>query len=370
MEVKVSRPINLLITTYLLDKGGVEEVILGYTKFLDKSKYSITVACIVTGTVSSEIACIDGVNIVHIDTKSRFKRFLKFWKVARKLKVDIIHNHACWYGLIVGFLVGAKRVETIHNIYHWFNLHERILYGLYCLMANKIIAVSEYVRSFSIEFFPFINPKRVVVIHNGVDLERFKINYNKIVLREQFSVKKDEIVVGFIGRLVEQKGIKYLIEAISIMSEFTTNVKFFIVGDGLLRRTLEDQSDKLGLNNVIFTGFQRNIPQYMQLFDIFVLPSLYEGLPISVLEAFASGTAVVATRVSGTQEIVHDDINGYLVEPMNSNQLAEKLLFLINNPTLMKIFGKNGQRLVNNEFSAQSMVQRTEQLYLELIKHI
>ncbi|MBU2524167.1 glycosyltransferase family 4 protein [Patescibacteria group bacterium] len=359
--------INLLITTYYLDKGGVEEIILTYTKLLDKSKYSVTVACLVTGTVSDEIACIDGVRLFHIDTKNRIRRFLKFWKIARETEADIVHNHACWYGLIVGYLVGAKRIETIHNMYHWFKHYERILYGLNCLFANKIIAVSEYVRTFSIDYFPFINTKNTVVIHNGIDFEKFQNDQNKTELREQLSIKKDEIVVGFIGRLTEQKGIEYLIEAALVISKQNPNVKFIIVGDGILRDALENQAHKLGLINIFFTGFQRNVPQHLQLFDIFVLPSLFEGLPVSVLEAFASGTAVVATKVSGTPEVVHDGINGFLVEPKNAKQLAEKLQILINDPILRKKFGENGKNLVKSQFSAELMVKKTEDVYSKLL---
>lgn len=359
--------INLLITTHYLDKGGVEEIILTYSKLLDKSKYSVTVACLISGTVSDEIASIGGVKLIHINTKSRIKRFLKFWKIARETKADIVHNHACWYGLIVGFLGGAKRVETIHNMYHWFKLHERILYGLYSLFANKIIAVSGYVRTFSIEFFPFINPKKTIVIHNGIDFEKFQKNQNKSELRQMLSIDNEDVIVGFVGRLTDQKGIEYLIEAAHIISNQNQKVKFVIVGDGILREALENHANKLGLLNILFTGFQRNIPLYLQLFDIFVLPSLYEGLPVSVLEAFASGTAVVATKVSGTPEVVHDGINGFLVEPKNAKQLAEKLQILINDPVLRKKFGENGRSLVKSEFSAELMVKKTEDVYSKLL---
>lgn len=359
--------INLLITTYYLDKGGVEEVILTYSKLLDKSKYSVTVVCLETGTVSDEITRIDGVKLVHIDTKSRIKRFIKFWKIARETKADIVHNHACWYGLIVGFLVGAKRVETIHNMYHWFKHLERALYGLYCLFANKIIAVSAYVRTFSIDYFPFINTKNTIIIHNGIELEKFQYNQNNTELRKHLSIENGEVVVGFIGRLTEQKGIEYLIEAAIVISKQNLNVKFVIVGDGILKDALENQAHKLGLSNILFTGFQRNVPQYLQLFDIFVLPSLFEGLPVSVLEAFASGTAVVATKVSGTPEVVHDGINGFLVEPKNANQLAEKLQILINDPSLRKKFAENGRNLVKSQFSAELMVKKTVDVYSKLL---
>jgi glycosyltransferase involved in cell wall biosynthesis len=181
------------------------------------------------------------------------------------------------------------------------------------------------------------------------------------------SIENGEVVVGFIGRLTEQKGVEYLIEAISIISASNNNIKFVIVGDGVLKSALENQANKLGLYNIIFTGFQRNVPQYLQLFDIFVLPSLFEGLPVSVLEAFASGIAVVATKVSGTPEVVHDGINGFLVEPKNAKQLAEKLQILINDPILRKKFAENGKNLVKSQFSAELMVKKTVDVYSKLL---
>lgn len=359
--------INLLITTYNLDSGGVEEVILTYTKLLDKSKYNITVACLVSGIVSNEIASIDGVNVIHIDTKSRIKRFFEFWKVARDTKANIVHNHACWYGLIVGFLVGAKRVETVHNIYQWFIKRERIQYGLYCLLVNKIITVSEYVKTYTLENFPLMKQKKFIVIHNGIDLNKFQKDYNQSELRKRFSITSDEIVVGFVGRLTEQKGVEYLIEAAHRISPIAKNIKFIIVGDGELKDKLEKQVRKYALTNTMFVGFQRDVSRYLNLFDIFVLPSLWEGLPVSVLEAFASEKPVVATKVSGTPEVVRDGINGYLVEPKNIEQLTEKILLLANNPTLMKEFGKKGKELILSEFTANAMVSKTEKVYSEIL---
>lgn len=361
------RVINLLITTHHLDRGGVEEVILTYARLLDKHRYRITVACLNAGTVASEISEIPGVNLIHITTRNRFKRLVSFWKIARSSHADVVHNHACWYGIVAGWLTGARRVETVHNMYHWFKWHERFFYGVYCRLADRVISVSEYVRTFTIDFFPLVNPAKIVVVHNGIDLNKVQTDSSPSKLREQYSIREEEVVAGFVGRLTDQKGVEYLLRAAKLLSSTSDKLRFVIVGDGDLRPELESIATELQLANVIFTGFQRDVYPYLQMFDIFVLPSLWEGLPVSVLEAMACSKPVIATRVSGTPEVVQDGVTGFLVEPKDVEGLKTNLEVLIQKPELRRQMGKAGRERIENLFSAEATITKTEQIYHQLL---
>jgi glycosyltransferase involved in cell wall biosynthesis len=357
--------IPLLLFASQLTEGGVEEIILQYAKMLNKGKYNVTVACFSAGIVFKEIRSLPNVSVVHINTASRLLRFVRLLKLARNTHARIVHDHSTWYGVIVGRLVGAKTIETIHNRFEWFNWHERIRFGLNCRLANRVIAVAESVKKFSVEHFPFLKPEAVVVIRNAVDVHEFPQRLSGDALRTELGISTDDIVIGFVGRLAEQKGIRYLLHAAARLSERFHTLRFVIVGGGDLEVELKTQRDRLGLTNVEFVGFQRDTPRYYQMFDIFVLPSLYEGLPVSVLEAMAASLPVVATDVSGTGEAVVDSTTGYLVHPKNILQLEEKLAVLIADPALRKRMGRAGRERVEKLFSASRMVEDTEKLYEE-----
>lgn len=366
--MEVPDRVSIMVTTANLDHGGVEEVILAYAKTLDRHRYTLTVSCLHVGRVASEIASLPGVSVVHIDTRSRVLRFFRIWKLARTVRPAIVHNHACWYGLIAGLLVGARRVETIHNIYHWFTPPERLLYGIYCLLAHKIIAVSGYVRDYTLHKFPFMRQDRLVVIHNGIDISQFQSRPESDSLRGELNIDRNDIVVGFVGRLTEQKGVEYLLSAAADQSLRSFRLKYIIVGEGELLSTLEKKRVELGLVNVIFTGFRRDIPRLLAMFDIFVLPSLWEGLPVGVLEASAAGCPVIATGVSGTPEIIVDGVSGYLVEPKSISHLVEKISILAADAGLRRRMGEAGKSRIAEHFTAERMVHETEKLYREILQ--
>ncbi len=359
------RKIRLLIVTHTLDKGGLEEVILMYAKFLSKQKYAITVACRIAGLAASEIASLDGVKMLCYESPGKWKRFLSLWRIARDFKPDIVHNHFDWYGLIVGWLVGAKRVETVHNTYYWFVGFQRYAFAFYLRFASRVIVVSDYVRKFTVEFFPFVDEKNIVVVHNGVDVQRFQPAQQDV--RKELRIAPHDVVVGFIGRLEEQKGIAYLLQAINELNKAFNNLKVVIVGDGTLREQLQSQARTLQLTNVEFVGFQSDTPKYFRLFDVFVLPSLFEGLPVSVIQAMAAGCPVVASKVGGVAEVVEHEVTGILVEAARPQHLAAALCRLIEKPELRKSMGERARERARRDFSAEAMLTKTEKIYSELL---
>ncbi len=363
----MSRRINVLFVNYNLDRGGAEEITLTYAKGLNKELFNVTVACFVGGTVSNEIAALRDVRLLHITSKSRIIRFLTMWKLARTTNTDIVHNVGCWYGLIVGFLVRARRVEMLQSMYLWLNWHERLRYGFYLLLANRIIAVSTAVKEFTIDFFPFVHERKFDIIYNSVDPTRFLGESDVASLRTELGLREDQVVIGFVGRFSEQKGVSYLLEAAEAMSTTHPSAVFVLVGDGELRADMENRSRSIGLNNVIFAGFQRDIPKFLHMFDIFVLPSLWEGLPVAVLEAMAANLPVVATRVSGTPEAVLDGITGYLVAPRNVLELRARLSSLVEHPADRLRMGRAGRERVCTIFSSDTMIDATVQLYHKLL---
>jgi len=364
----VSSRTSLLIVSYNLSSGGVEEVIRGYVAHLDKAKYRVIVAYVQGGAVSAEIEGRKDVRVVCLAPGGRVARFRKLWRVAREEHVQIVHNHFGWYGLVVGLLVGAARVETMHNVYDWFTGPKRIGYACYCLLASRIIAVSDFVASGNIRYFRIVRKSRVSTVHNGIDIQRFENAPRERQLRDSMGIDESDVVIGFVGRLEDQKGLPFLLKAAERLNRDFKGLKFMLVGSGSREESLKAEATALGIRNIIFAGFESDVSRYLKAFDVFVLPSLFEGLPISLLEAMASRLPVVASRVGGVPEAVVENVTGFLVEPGDADQLVRRLSELVLRSDLRSAMGEKGLLRVKQEFSVASMISKTEQIYAQLLR--
>ncbi len=341
-ESPLHRKTRLLIITHYLDKGGLEEVILMYAKFLDKQRFDVAVAYRVGGVVADEIKKLPGVQLFHYDAPAMWARFRSLRLFAQRFRPDLVHNHFNWVGLLLGKVIHVPRIETIHNTYHFLTTGQRFAYSLLSVFASRIIAVSDYVKTFTLKHFRLIPANKITVVHNGIDLERLQVNERE-ESRRLLGIKSDEFVIGFIGRLEEQKGLRYLLEAIVVLNKSFSHLKIIIAGDGTLRQNLEEYAKTFALDNCVFLGYQRETEKLYSAFDAFVLPSLFEGLPMSAIEAMAAACPVVATRVGGVAEVVEHGVTGLLVEPAESDQLAGALRHLIEQPDLCKQMGARGR---------------------------
>lgn len=359
---------NLLLVTNSLHVGGVEEVVRTYVKYFDKQRYNIAIICFEAGTIAAEIAAIPGVRLLHIGTKSRLKRFRAIFAYARSFKPTIVHNHTGWYGLLVGRLVGAKTVETVHNVYHWYTLAQRIHYGLYANLADRIIAVSGVVRDFTLNFFPFFPGKKIQVLHNGIEVPPLPSAETRRDQRMAFGFNDSTMVLGFTGRLTEQKGIEYLLESVKILTDRFPGVRLLIIGDGERKTELESLAERLNIcDQVVFTGYRRDIFALIGAMDIFVLPSLWEGLPISLLEAMAMHLPAVASDVGGIREVIDDGINGFLVPARDVKTLVARLTTVLEDHEQRRTMGAAARKRVQESFSADGMVRATDALYQSLL---
>jgi len=207
--------------------------------------------------------------------------------------------------------------------------------------------------------------EKLVLIPNGVNTEEFNPNVDGQVVRRRFGIK-DSLVVLFVGSLLPVKGVEYFLRSIPIILSTISNVVFVIVGEGFQKDFLKDLSRKLGISkSVIFAGqVQRSkIPYFFAASDVFVMPSLSEGFNNAVIEAMASGKPVVGTSVGGTRDQIEDGLNGYLVEPANPRDLADRVSLLLNDPKKRKVMGRGGRKIAQSEFCIRLKATRTMELY-------
>jgi glycosyltransferase involved in cell wall biosynthesis len=297
------------------------------------------------------------------------KLIFRIRKYASKNQINLMHCHGYksnFYGLLAS-KQGIPIVTTNHNwlTSHWKLRVYRRLDSLLIRYFTRIIAVSSGIQE---EMLTYGIPReKMRVIDNGIDITRFHESVSPKAVKEEFGLKKEETIIGTIGNLGAEKGHMYLLQAAKDIVKNVGSVKFFFVGDGPLRGCLENEAKQLGIgDHVIFTGFRTDIPNLLSIMDIFVLPSLKEGLPMVLLEAMAAKKAIVATRVGAIPKVVNNG-NGILVEPKDAEGLREAIVSLLTNEEKRRKYASAGYETVRMQFSSERMSSEYFDLYSELL---
>jgi glycosyltransferase involved in cell wall biosynthesis len=362
--------INMLQLVNGFAIGGGEMKVLELVQRLDKDRYNITVCSVGQGG-PLEAEFRKTVERVEIYDKKFSFDFSLVTKVARLLKeqeIEILQT-TLFYADIIGayasYLVKVPVVVSWEPVTGPFAFRHYWSYKLAMQKIDCVVAVSEDIRQRVIQERK-LAPEKVMTIHYGVDLEKFAPE-DQALTRADIGVSGDHLVLGTVARFDYPKGHKFLINAApGIVREFP-NVRFVFVGDGPLRNDVERQINQLGLNDYfVLLGFRRDVKQILGLFDLFILPSLSEGLPNAVLEAMACSNPVVATAVNGVVEVVKDGETGYLVPPKNPYDIARAVIRILKSPATMKEMGTRGRERVAHHFSVEQQISKFEQLYLSL----
>lgn len=213
--------------------------------------------------------------------------------------------------------------------------------------------------------------KRIEIVPHGVNIDKFNLDNNGTEIRNKLGIGDNEIMVLSIQRLVEKKGVKYLISAIPNIIKENPNVKFAIGGKGPEREKLENLAKKLNITkNVIFTGFISNeeLPKFYSASNIFAFPTLYEQFGITYVEAMASGVPILTTKQGAAPEIIEDGKTGLIVPPRDSEALADAILRLADSEKIRAEMGKAGREKAVKEYDWNKIVNRYQDIYEELIK--
>lgn len=294
----------------------------------------------------------------------------KVMALIRQNEIDIVQT-TLFYADIIGAAAAAltrgPKVVSWEVYTQQHPLHHRFAYWLTRASVDTFVAVSEATRQDMIRTRN-IDPKRVLTIQYGVDLNGYQKTEAGAAIRHQLGLSADSILVGVVARFTEQKGHTYLLDAMpEIIRKAPSPVQFVFLGDGPLKASLQAKAESLGVNRVIhYPGFVDNVAEWLAAFDLFVLPSLYEGLPNALLEAMAASNPVVATAVDGSVEAVVEGETGYLVPSRDPEKLRDRILLCIRNPEIMRQMGTNGRKRVEDHFSLEKQVGAFHELYQKL----
>lgn len=366
--------INVIHLVEELTIGGLEKILTTIVLNLNKEKYNVSVWCLKEGGFFADELIKAGieVKILHIFTSRNPLSVYKVYKLFKSRKFDIIHTHAYsagTIGRISAFLAGVPVIISHNqNIYDYYNKYYRFVEWFLSRVTDGIICVSDEVRKYTHEI-QGIDSKRLVTIYNGIDTICAVHKKDTYDLRNELGIPRDNIVIGTIAQFSEKKGLGYLIRSASLLLERKKDVNFLLVGDGAIRGELKQLCLNLKMEGkVIFAGERRDIPEILSLIDIFVLPSIREGLPLALLEAMACGRPVIATNVGGVPEVIRDGINGILVRPKDPEALCCAMERLLHDEGEMAEMGGEGRKLCEKYFNSRVMVAKIENLYDTLVE--
>ncbi len=299
----------------------------------------------------------------------------RLWRVLRRERVQVIETftpHSNLLGIpIAGLARVPVRVPTHHTKIEGAPRALDRLHGwlVNSPLTSRMVTVSPRVRQMALAD-EGVRPERVVVILNGIipPAPSAALVETRARLSEERGIPANAPLLLAVGRLVEQKGFCHLLAALPAVLRDFPRVHLLVAGDGHLRGELEAQARSLDAPaKVHFLGIRDDVPDLLAAADVFVLPSLWEGLPIALLEAMGAGKPVVATRVEGVEDVVEDAVNGLLVPPGDSAALAEAITRLLVDADLRAALGRRARRRVEQDFTIEKMCCEYERLFLELL---
>lgn len=386
--------LNVLQLIGNLDIGGAQEVVRTLAKYLAQCGCRPVVATFKDGPLRHEIERL-GIPVEILPSRRysivAFPLFVRDMLRIRRALVDLVRRYDItivqthllrsldFLTLTLRYRTSVRRIFwTVHNSnfalradqlpgYKWLlgpkRFAHRLLYRWTARWVDGFIAVSDEVRAAILDTIGPVGDK-IAVICNGVDIERYQQPDDRSRLRRELGLADSNRLIVVVGTLKEQKGHRYLVEAVASLVSRYSDLRILFAGDGQLRSELQAQARSLGLDDHIhFLGNRSDVPALLAASDYFVLPSLWEGLPMALIEAMASGLPILATQVSGTKQVMVDGQTGLLIPPGDVEQLRAGIVRLLEEPAQAQRMGLAARRRVEEYFSARKQAQEHLALY-------
>jgi len=381
MRIKIARIITRM------DLGGAQQAVLCLARHLNQNLFEQILITGEGGQLSAELSSIPFVKRYIVPSLSRhvglgsllddLKTIIRIRTILRLEIPQIVHTHTPKAGILGRWAAWLARTPRIIHTFHGFGFSQfhpfwaKRLYvwieRLTGLITTRFIVVSERNRLKGQQYRIFAGAA-CDLIRSGVDFSTFRnVSGDKSQKKIELDLAPSDRIVGIVAGFKPPKGLHHFVTVAKRISEQRTDIKFLMVGDGELRVQLEEQVHQLQLDSVVkMVGWRRDVPELLEIFDVFLLTSLWEGLPRVLVEAMIVGVPIVATDVDGIAEVIRNGKNGYLVPPGDTAGMAQKLIELLENETLRRQMGATAKSLVQ-EFSAEKMVEDYTRLYLGLM---
>jgi sugar transferase (PEP-CTERM/EpsH1 system associated) len=364
--------LHVMHIVYALQPGGMEFGVVKVVNGLVGSgiRSSICSTAPARGPMKALVA--PGVEVFELQRRegNDLRLVWRLTRLLRRERPDIVHTHG-WGTLVEGLV--ASRLAGVPVVVHGehgtlqLKRRQRWVQRASWSCANQVLSVSTRLAEHMATEVGYA-PGRIRTVRNGVDLSRFQAGRRREA-RLALGLPAEAVIVGTVGRLVPVKDQATLLEAVALLRGEGTQVAALLAGDGPLSGRLRQQAEALGISaDVHLLGHRPDVELVLAALDVFVLPSLSEGLSNTILEAMATGLPVVATRVGGADELVIDGVTGILVPPGAPVQLAAALAGILRDPAQRDRMGHAARRRAESEFSLPVVIRTYQDLYEELAR--
>lgn len=364
--------INIVHIVQSLDIGGLEKLVVDLISSSKDGNFFYTVFCIDDKGKLASVLKRKGIEVIGFNKKMGIDLSLVF-RLAdqfKKRNIRVVHNHnagPAFYGGLAARLAGVPVVIcSEHSIGMRTRARDKILDRFSFLLQDYIVAVSKKAFHFMIDK-DGVPMKKALLIENGVDMNQFKTGHSdKNTILSKYDLPYLEDIIGIVARLDRVKDIPTLINAFGMLAKERSEIYLLIVGDGKERDALEKLVKDAGLaDKVFFLGAQTQIPELLSILSLFVLSSVTESSPISLIEAMAAGLPVVVTNVGGNAELIKNGFNGFVVEPKDAAGMKNAMLKIIENKNLAKRMGEENKKIAFNKYGIENTSKKYEDLYIQ-----
>lgn len=373
--------IKVAVIITKLELGGAQKVAISICEKIDKTKFEPFLICGCGGILDEEtknqIRVIFVKDLVReINPIKDLKALYSIYKILKQEKPDIVHTHSSKAGIVGRFAARMCGIKNIIHTIHGFSFNDTQSFlkkNLFISLEKLGAKISKYLIPVSVENTTkglqnnIGTKEQYHYIRLGVDIENFKHFKDTPTLKKELDIDEKDFLVTTIGPFKPQKNLPDFIKTANEISKNNKNFKFVIVGDGTLRNEFEKLITDYNISqNIFLIGWRRDISNILHSSDFFVMTSLWEGLPISTIEALSCGLIPIVNDVDGQREIIKDGYNGFLIKPHDIKSIEEKILLLAKNSNLKNEMSENARKSIDYTFSIGHMIKQHEQLYLTL----
>lgn len=375
----VDSPRSILYFTNSTLWGGVEEHICGLLRNVSRDSVRAQLVCDPSLYERFRSAISDDIKIraLRLSSPGDVTGAIQLARLLMREHFQIVHSHMFWSSLFaspIARLCGVPIiVETLHGTEAWRKGWKAsyLIDRATTRFVSKYVAVSEYDARF-LEQKKGVPREKIAVIHNGVDLERFaNATSKRKAIRQVIGSEDSDCILIMVARFHAGKGHRILFEAMRELVQVHPRLRLICLGEGEEEQQLRELRRTFGLERCIqLPGYQQNVAEWIAAADINVLPSFYEGLPLTILEAMASGVPTVASNVGGIPDVIEDGVNGILVPPGDSHRLATAISQLMGNWALRTKMGEAAYKRVSQRFTLEQQVSSTKNMYIDLCSQL
>jgi glycosyltransferase involved in cell wall biosynthesis len=354
--------------------GGAERMLLGVLRNLDATRFDSVVCCIQDrGELADEVESL-GIPVQALGLMERggFDRQVipALRRLIREQRVEVVHSHlyhANLYGRIAAWREDIPVIASVHNTYSRRKWHRHLINRLLARITFRITAGSADVER-DILVHDHVAAEKVVRLPNCIDLDRVVTSLSSAAAKQRLGFGPADPLIGTVGRMEEQKGHAFLLDAFALLRKMpeleAIPLRLLVVGDGRLKSATEQRAKDIGIVGAChFPGSIKDLADISRAIDIFVMPSLWEGLSLAMLEAMAAGLPMVATDVGGARDVLGDGLRGVLVPPANACALAQAIRDLLIDAGRRGTLADSGSTHVRENYSVAALSRQLAGLY-------